>query len=484
VTASGPARGGRGSAVSAAPASKLVCAGCGAEPAPDSPRPFRCPRQAPGDDVDHLIARRLDFSRLQFPREGPPNPFVRYRALLHSYRSARAGGLDDATYVAIAEHLDRAIAQVDGHGFAVTPFGREAALGERLGFDAGGGVWVKDETGNVAGSHKARHLMGVALWLEVMERLGRAMRDPRGGPTLAIASCGNAALAAAVLARAAGRPLRAFVPEDADARVVAELDRRGAEREVCARAAGEHGDPCVRRFREAVRGGLVPFTCQGSENGLVIEGGETLAYEMVGTLAERGVVLDRLLVQVGGGALASACVQAFREAVALGAYPRVPKIHAVQTRGASPLARAWQRVSDRILRGLDAQVSAEADRAAILRSAWPSRIVRESLEYAATHRSEFMWPWEQTPRSIASGILDDETYDWHAVVSGTIESGGWPLVVSEETLREAHDLARAATSIRVSHTGAAGLAGLIELRRAGAVAPGETVAVLSTGIER
>jgi threonine synthase len=110
--------------------------------------------------------------------------------------------------------------------------------------------------------------------------------------------------------------------------------------------------------------------------------------------------------------------------------------------------------------------------------------VGAALEYAARHRSEFMWPWEQTPESIASGILDDETYDWHEVVSGTIESGGWPLVVSEETLRAARDLAHETTGIRVSHTGAAGLAGLIELARDGAVAPGENVAVLFTGVER
>ncbi len=218
---------------------------------------------------------------------------------------ARAGGLGDADYVAIVERLDRAIAEVDGRGIAVTPFGHEAALSERLGFDARG-VWVKDETGNVAGSHRARHLMGASLWLETMERLGRAMRDPRGGPAPAIASCGNAALAAA----------------------------------------------------------------------------------------------------------------------------------------------------------------------------------RESLEYAATHRSEFMWPWEETPRSITSGILDDDTYDWHAVVSGTIESGGWPLAVPEEALREAHDHARSATGSRASRTGVAGLAGPIELRRAVAVASGETVAVLFTGAER
>jgi len=463
--------------------SLLVCAGCGAKPDPGSPHPFRCACASAGDDVDHVIARRLDTARLRFPEEGAPNPFVRYRALLHSYRVARAGGMGDADYVAIVERIDRAVAEVDGRGFGVTPFARDAALGRRLGFDARGGAWIKDETGNVAGSHKARHLMGVALWLEVMERLGRAKRDA-GGPELAIASCGNAAFAAAVLARAARRPLRVFVPEGADPRTLGALERLGAACEVCARDAGAPGDPSLRRMREAVRGGLVPFTCQGSENGLVIEGGETLAYEMVSALAARGVVLDRLFVQVGGGALASACVQAFREAVALGACPRLPAFHPVQTQGGSPLARAHQRLSERMLRGLGAAAGTEAERASILRAAWSSPIVREALEHTARHRSEFMWPWEETPRSVASGILDDETYDWHAVVSGTIESGGWPLVVSEDVLREAHDLAREATGIRVSHTGAAGLAGLIELRRSGIVQPGEAVAVLFTGVER
>jgi len=274
------------------------------------------------------------------------------------------------------------------------------------------------------------------------------------------------------------------VPEDADPRALAALERLGAACEVCAREAGAPGDPSMRRMRAAVRGGLVPFTCQGSENGLAIEGGETLAYEMVSALAARGVTLDRLFVQVGGGALASACVQAFREAVALGACPRMPAIHPVQTLGGAPLARAHQRLSERILRALGKTASTEAERAAVLRAAWPSPVVRESLEYAARHRSEFMWPWEETPHSVASGILDDETYDWYAVVSGTIESGGWPLVVSEPRLREAYDLAGEATGIRASHTGSAGLAGLIELRRSGAVAAGETVAVLLTGVER
>ena len=70
-------------------------------------------------------------------------------------------------------------------------------------------MWVKDETGNVAGSHKARHLFGILLELRVAEALGHG--DPAS--PLAIASCGNAAYAAAVVARAAGRELRVFVPD-------------------------------------------------------------------------------------------------------------------------------------------------------------------------------------------------------------------------------------------------------------------------------
>lgn len=95
-----------------------------------------------------------------------------------------------------------------------------------------------------------------------------------------------------------------------------------------------------------------------------------------------------------------------------------------------------------------------------------------------------MWPWEQTPHSIAHGILDDETYDWAAVVEGTLESGGWPLTVSEGRLAQARAIARAATDIPVDATGAAGLAGLLELVSVGAIGPQERVAVVFSGRER
>ena len=95
-----------------------------------------------------------------------------------------------------------------------------------------------------------------------------------------------------------------------------------------------------------------------------------------------------------------------------------------------------------------------------------------------------MWPWEREPESIASGILDDETYDWLAVVRGMLHTGGYPVVVPEERLRQAHELAHEATGIPVCATGSAGLAGLLELAGAGELGADERVAVLFTGEER
>jgi threonine synthase len=409
---------------------------------------------------------QLDPALLRFPLGGDPNPFLRYRALSSPFDLARAHGLAEPGYLDIVARLDAAIARVDGHGFRLTPFGRSAALSEWLGSAPAGGVWVKDETGNVSGSHKARHLMGLLIHLEIVERLGLTARRGGGGPPLAIASCGNAALAAAVVARAGGRPLEVFIPTSADPKVVARLEHLGARLTVCPRQDGVAGDPTYHRLQQAIRDGAFPFTCQGPDNGLTIEGGKTLGYEMVSELVRAGARLDRLLIQVGGGALASACIQGFQDAIRLGVPIPMPRIYAIQTEGGYPLKRAYDRIAQRI--GSHAAPAA----------------VDEALRYAATHRSEFMWPWENEPKSIAHGILDDETYDWLAVVRAMCTTGGSPIVVSEDELIEANTLARATTAIDVDHTGSSGLAGLLHLRRAGGLRAHETVAVLFTGIRR
>jgi threonine synthase len=245
--------------------------------------------------------------------------------------------------------------------------------------------------------------------------------------------------------------------------VVDRLRSLGATVTICARDPDSTGDPSYHRFSAAVRAGAIPFGCQGPDNGLTIEGGATLAWEIAEVLAGKGVAPSRMMVQVGGGALGSACIQGMREAVALGVLPRLPVIDAVQTMGAYPLARAFDALTARI------HESATAEAA---------------LDFAAHHRSRFMRAWESVPASVASGILDDETYDWLAIVGGLVETGGSVAVVDEAILMEANDLGRRTTGIDVDHTGTAGLAALLHLARSGTPPAGSDIVVIFSGARR
>ncbi len=469
------------------PATRLACAACGAAPAERDPYPFQCPHLNVPDGRDHVLARTLDRDAVRFVHASSVQPFVRHRDLLHSHTRALALGMSDADWVSMVEALDRAVAAVDQAGFVVTPFAPSLRLAAAAGAHE---LWVKDETRNVGGSHKARHLFGIALHLEVSERAGlvkRAESDERG---LAIASCGNAALAAAVVARASRRPLRVFIPTDADPGVVQRLHALGAMVAVCPRRDDVPGDPCVHGFHDAIAGGAIPFGVQGNENGLTVEGGETLGWEMADAMRRDGLVLDRLFVQVGGGALASACIQALREARDLGVIAKLPKLHTVQTEGAWPLRRAWARVAERAMDEMGHTVTIPPEDGSVhpevaQRLAQPESAgaVRAAMTFAREHRPLHMWPWETAPHSVAHGILDDETYDWAAVVEGMLETGGWPIVADEPTLVAARALAHEA-GVRADATGAASLAGVLDLAQRNGIGAGERLAVLLTGVER
>jgi hypothetical protein len=283
------------------------------------------------------------------------------------------------------------------------------------------------------------------------------------------------------------------------------LARLSAAIHICARGAGVRGDPCHAAFRAAVAGGAIPFCCQGSDNGLTIDGGRTLAWEMVSALLDEGGDgaganpgaggasrdrrgLDAVFVQVGGGALASAVTQGFDAALACGSIDRRPRLYTVQTEGAFPLRRAYDAVAERVL----ARAAASGERGPIPASdheragrmaRWPG-LVREEMAFARRHRSLFMRPWETEPRSVAHGILDDETYDWAEVVGAMLETGGWPIVVGEGLLVEANRVARACTGVDVDHTGSAGLAGLMRALALDPRLAGERTAVIFSGVRR
>jgi threonine synthase len=96
-----------------------------------------------------------------------------------------------------------------------------------------------------------------------------------------------------------------------------------------------------------------------------------------------------------------------------------------------------------------------------------------------------MTPWED-PQSVAFGILDDETYDWVALCEAMQSSGGSSHIVQDETICEAKEIAEG-MGINVCHTGAAGLAGLLEHRRRQGTAQADGCApdlVILSGLDR
>ena len=259
---------------------------------------------------------------------------------------------------------------------------------------------------------------------------------------------------------------------------VRRLRELGADVSSCPRGEDGAGDPCVSAFHAALDRGALPFGCQGNDNALTIDGGKTLGYE----LAEAETPIDALFIQVGGGALASSCVQALADARRLGVILKLPRIHAVQTQACAPLARAHDEITRRLAERLQLEVTGRAELSRAICEPAHEAAIREELQFAAAHRSQFMTPVGAPPKSIARGILDDEVYDWHAVVEGMLLSGGYPVEVDEATLRRARDLAHQ-TESPVCATGSAGLAGLLKLGEQGGD-PGEQAAVLFTGRQR
>jgi len=181
------------------------------------------------------------------------------------------------------------------------------------------------------------------------------------------------------------------------------------------------------------------------------------------------------------------------EAEALGVLQHLPRIHAVQSRHVQPLARAYRAAVAEIAPRLgvavapppaDAPATAWQPVADRLRDAVREHRGRDPLESLPRHRSAFMRPWDGESGSVAGGIVDDETYDWFAVVRAMLLTGGFPVVADEATLVGAADLGRETTGIDADPTGTAGLAGLITLLDAGGVDPAENVGLLFTGIRR
>ncbi|MCF7790457.1 MAG: pyridoxal-phosphate dependent enzyme [Victivallales bacterium] len=485
----------------------LKCSGCGLKPDFTNMLINSCGNRGIGD-TDHILNSRINFTEQNYRGNivsnknnvSSNNPFIYFKDHFLSYHTARLYNVD---FGEIINNIQKRLSATVKKEFSFTPVSIHNNISTLKN------LIIKNETVNVSGSHKSRHLMGNILYLEVLRKAGILNYKPN----LSVYSCGNAAIAAAIIANAAEYNLDVFIPPNLDHEVTDILIENNANIHECPRIKYEEGDPCYLRFMESIKKGAVPFSCSGPDNWANIEGGKTLMLEMIHQLTGFGKELDSVTIQVGGGALASSAVQALDELFKLKFISKLPEIYTVQTNSCFPLPRAYfllakkiasenglkcslkfekktdkaeaAEENNKILKYSEASLDEVLNISNFIKKNFNRRSVQKVLEEAAVNkRSSFIWEWETEPESIAHGILDDVTYDWYKLVKGMFKTGGIPVIVNENDLIYANVEGKKLTGIKADPTGTSGFAGLRKLLSLNPVSEDSNAGVIFTGIER
>ena len=320
---------------------------------------------------------------------------------------------------------------------------------------------------------------------------------------LATIGYGSTAVAAAAVASAAGYKLYVFVSNSADDETVSYLTNTGA----FVIKAGDK-DSALKRYQTALKKfGWIPFTTCGHDIWSAIEGAETLEYEFLFNQYLSDAPLDVQVVQVGCGGMANAVSSANALFKRLDIVRKLPRFYTCQTTGCYPLAQSYFSVLRELGRGgvvtlppelamqlegdFDAQSVMENNlgqikmTAGLITEMYPKikDDIEAVLKQVGENRDEFFKPWEtEIPDSVAAGILDGTTYDGLEVVRAMLVSGGLPLIVDEDSLQKAYELAKTYTTIATYPSGSAGLAGLRFLIKNKLVRQGERCGLLFTGV--
>ena len=456
-----------------------------------------CPNMK-NDNINHLLEKDISLTPLSKIIINAINIHDNpYRVFKEFYSVYHLANFLNINFNEILDSIDTALNKLREPAFKFTEFSTCSFHRNKQNIR----FVYKNETNNITGSHKARHLMGNILYIEVLRKAGVIKNKPH----LAIYSCGNAALAAAAIAKAACYKLKVFVPEDINFNVKKSLELFNADIAICKRNCGESGDPCYLRFHKALQTGYIPFSCSGPDNWANIEGGKSLAQEMFVQAKQAGQKIDSVIIQVGGGALASSAIRTIDDFHYTGFIKKSPKIFTVQTESAYPLVRAYyllikQIAADNNLECVLPECNNSFEQELLIypithklqlkkiihfiKENYNTTSIQSVLAEARLHKNKYMWPWEESPKSIAHGILDDITYDWMKIIEGMFKSGGFPITVSESLLIEANKLGKKITGIKVDPTGTSGFAGLLKLVDSGWITENKTPAVMFTGAER
>lgn len=308
-------------------------------------------------------------------------------------------------------------------GEAGTPLIKADRLGKILKMDD---LWLKNETQNPTSSFKDRPMsVGVSKALEF------------GAETVVTASSGNAATALAAYSAKAEIECYAFVPEDVPKAKLAQLALHGAN--VVRAASKEVGDSSYELMEMGFNNfGWHPIPSGGAFNPYQPEGNKTMAYEICEQLDWKAP--DWYLVPVGAGTLLSGNAKGFFEFEELGMVENVPRIGGIQAEGCAPLVRGFKEGTD------------------------PYEI-----------------PTWKGPETVAGGLIDPYPWDADTAIPAIEQSEGTAESVSDEDILSALKLLAETEGIFAEPSGAAAIAGLIELLENDEIDRSERVVVSVTG---
>jgi threonine synthase len=280
-------------------------------------------------------------------------------------------------------------------------------------------LWVKDESGNPTGSFKAR---GLSLVINRARELG--------APGVQLASAGNAALALAAYAAAAGLPARVALPTDTPRTVFARCREYGAE------VLSSPGT-LVEAAKLLEEGAERFWSVSTLREPYRVEVKKTMGFELAEQLGWD--LPDWIVYPLGGGTGIVGMHKAFDELRRLGMIgPKRPRFVIVQMTGCAPIVRAFEQ---------------------------------------GTEAAE---PWAD-PHTEVWGLRVPKAIGDFLVLRAVRESGGRAIAIEEARLPELTARLARTEGLRVGPEGAAAFAAVEDLAREGAFGAGERVVVFQTG---
>ena len=112
------------------------CSVCNTKVSIDEIFSWRCPKST-SSDRHHVLELEIAIASLR--SNGDTNPYIAFQRYLAWDAFAATLGLDVAARTKIIRDLDQAVAKVAGVGFCATPYTRNDALSDALGFNNRGG---------------------------------------------------------------------------------------------------------------------------------------------------------------------------------------------------------------------------------------------------------------------------------------------------------------------------------------------------------